>query len=168
MGSRETSPRSIVKASSQIIDFFATDPLSTQFGLNVSFISFRRFYQGRATLFYEWDKFKNGKRYSAEEYDGNERQSHCRCCAAKTTRIILGGLPFDVTRNLHRLRFGMSLARDGDLLAVARWRYRSKTRRSPIMGARYEQPPAPRASTILWVSDLQNAVAFPRERIPHR
>jgi hypothetical protein len=70
MGNRVISPRSIIKASSQVIDFYATDPLSTQVGLNVSFISLRRFIQGRATLFEEREKFQNGKRYSAEEYLG--------------------------------------------------------------------------------------------------
>lgn len=73
MGSREVSPRSIIKAASQVIDFYATDPLSTQTGLNVSFLSLRRFIQGRATMFDEREKFKNGKRYSAEEYLGEIR-----------------------------------------------------------------------------------------------
>jgi Heterokaryon incompatibility protein (HET) len=70
MGSREISPKTIVRASSQVIDFFAQDPLSTQIGLNVSFLPLRRYVQGRGTLFTEREEFRNGKRYSAEEYLG--------------------------------------------------------------------------------------------------
>jgi hypothetical protein len=70
MGNREVSSQSIVKAASQLIEFYTTDPLSTQFGLNVTFLSLRRFIQGRADLFDEREKFHKGKRYSAEEYLG--------------------------------------------------------------------------------------------------
>ncbi|KAF2422581.1 hypothetical protein EJ08DRAFT_619328 [Tothia fuscella] len=70
MGAREISPQAINKAASRVIDFFATDPLSTHMGVNVSFLTLRRFIQGRATLFDEREKFQQGKRYSAEEYLG--------------------------------------------------------------------------------------------------
>ena len=70
MGNREIKPESIVRTASRIIDFFATDPLSTEFGLNVTFLTLRRYLEGRATLFEEREKFKDGKRYSAEEYLG--------------------------------------------------------------------------------------------------
>ncbi|KAL9074303.1 MAG: hypothetical protein Q9157_004425, partial [Trypethelium eluteriae] len=68
MGSREIKPESIVRTASRIIDFYAADPLSTQVGMNVTFLTLRRYLERRATLFEEREEFKNGKRYSAEEY----------------------------------------------------------------------------------------------------
>ncbi|TLD35156.1 Heterokaryon incompatibility protein 6 [Venturia nashicola] len=68
MGDRTISPKSIERACSQVIDFYAQDPLSTQVGLNVSFLPLRRYLENRGTLFKEREDFKNGKRYSAEEY----------------------------------------------------------------------------------------------------
>lgn len=70
MGDQQVSPSAIAKASMQVLDFYATDPFSTQSGLNVSFLSLRRYMLGRATLFSEREEFQNGKRYSAEEYLG--------------------------------------------------------------------------------------------------
>jgi hypothetical protein len=70
MGNREIAPKTIIRACSQIIDFFARDPLSTHEGLNVFFLPLRKFILRRGTLFDEREQFKNGKRYSAEEYLG--------------------------------------------------------------------------------------------------
>lgn len=68
MGEREIPSKSVERACSQVIDFYAQDPLSTQIGLNVSFLPLRRYLENRGTLFKEREEFKNGKRYSAEEY----------------------------------------------------------------------------------------------------
>ncbi|QDS78035.1 hypothetical protein FKW77_003080 [Venturia effusa] len=68
MGDREISWKSVERACSQVLDFYAQDPLSTQAGLNVSFLPLRRYLEGRGTLFKEREDFMNGKRYSAEEY----------------------------------------------------------------------------------------------------
>lgn len=68
MGEREISPKSVERACSQVIDFYAQDPLSTQVGLNVSFLPLRKYLENRGTLFKEREEFKNGKRYSAEDY----------------------------------------------------------------------------------------------------
>ncbi|KAI9685825.1 MAG: hypothetical protein M1822_004103 [Bathelium mastoideum] len=68
-GNREISPQSIVKATSQVI-MYATSPLSAAFGFNALLASLHRSIQRRGTLLDERDKFKNGKRYSAEEYLG--------------------------------------------------------------------------------------------------
>lgn len=68
MGGREISPKCIVRAASQIIEFYGQDPFSAQIGLNVSFIPMKRYIEARGTLFAERENFKDGKRYSAEEY----------------------------------------------------------------------------------------------------
>lgn len=68
MGGRDISANAFIKAASQLIEFYATDPLSTQLGLNVAFLSLRKHIQGRITLLEERDRYQNGKRYSAEEY----------------------------------------------------------------------------------------------------
>ncbi|RDI81402.1 hypothetical protein Vi05172_g8687 [Venturia inaequalis] len=68
MGHRDISPKSIERACAQVIDFYAQDPLSTQVGLNVSFLPLRRYLENRGTLFKERAEFQNGKRYTAEEY----------------------------------------------------------------------------------------------------
>lgn len=68
MGGRQISPECIVRSASQVIEFYAQDPFSTQIGLNVYFLPLRRYLEGRGTLFAERENFKNGKRYSAEEY----------------------------------------------------------------------------------------------------
>lgn len=68
MGSREVKPDLIVKAALQIVDFYTSDPMAAQFGLNVTFLGLRRVMEARAALFDERKKFLQGKRYSAQEY----------------------------------------------------------------------------------------------------
>jgi hypothetical protein len=70
IGHRDISIQAFVRTATRLIEFYTTDPFSTQLGLNVTFLSIRKYIQGRVTLLEERDKYWNGKRYSAEEYLG--------------------------------------------------------------------------------------------------
>lgn len=87
MGDRTISPRSIERACAQVIEFYAQDPLSTQVGLNVSFLPLRRYLENRGTLFKEREEFQNGKRYSAEEYI---RAIRVRLASVKKDKVFAG------------------------------------------------------------------------------
>lgn len=69
MGKREVPQSAIFKAATQVFDFYATDSLSVQKGLNnVTNGDLGSLAQNRTKLFEERIKFQNGKRYSAAEY----------------------------------------------------------------------------------------------------
>lgn len=69
MGNREVSQSSIVKAATQIFDFYATDSLSVSRGVNnITNGSLGLLTQNRVKIFEQRINFHNGKRYTAAEY----------------------------------------------------------------------------------------------------
>lgn len=69
MGNREIPQSALVNAATQVFDFYATDSLSVQVGINnLTNGDLGSLAQNRTRLFEERTKFQNGKRYSAAEY----------------------------------------------------------------------------------------------------
>lgn len=75
MGNREVSQRAILRAATQLTDFYASDSLSIHMGLNhVANQELRSILQNRTKLFAERNAFQNGRRYTAEEFLGIARR----------------------------------------------------------------------------------------------
>ena len=69
MGSREVPPSAIIKAATQLQEFWRSDPLAVQTGLSATTsININAEILPLANLFAARDAFQNGKRYTSEEY----------------------------------------------------------------------------------------------------